>query len=59
MAAWIISNCLIMVYTLAKLLPIEEILQQLENLWDSSRATHQHDIVDGALIHLGIPQTPL
>ncbi|PON56616.1 LOW QUALITY PROTEIN: Glutamate dehydrogenase, NAD-specific [Parasponia andersonii] len=54
-----ISNSLIRVNALAKLLSIEEILQQLLNLWNSSGTTNKHYIMNGALVHLSISQTLL
>ncbi|KAK3023284.1 hypothetical protein RJ639_044255, partial [Escallonia herrerae] len=54
-----ISNSLIRVDTLAKFLPIKEVLQQLLYLGNSGGATNKNNIVDRALVHLGIPQTLL
>merc|ERR1712045_267409 len=40
---------------LVQLLSVEEVLQQLLDLGDPGGASDQHDVVDGALFHLGIP----
>ncbi|GER54361.1 NAD-specific glutamate dehydrogenase, partial [Striga asiatica] len=50
-----VSNSLVRVDALAKLLPVEKLL----NFRDPSRATDEDDIVYSAFIHLGISQTLL
>lgn len=51
-----IGNSLVRVDALVELTTIEEILQQLLYLGDTRGATHQDNVMDLALIHLGIPQ---
>merc|ERR1712154_608323 len=50
-----VSDSLVRVDGLVQLLPVEEILQQLLDLWDPSGASNQDDVIDGALVHLGVP----
>merc|ERR1719370_1618886 len=54
-----ISNRLIRVDRLVQLLPIEEVLQELLHLWDPGGASNQHDVVDAALVHLGVAHSLL
>merc|ERR1719517_412940 len=49
-----IGNSLIRVDRLVQLLAIEEVLQELLHLWDPGGASNQHDVVDAALVHLGV-----
>ncbi|KAK2972626.1 hypothetical protein RJ640_000586 [Escallonia rubra] len=53
-----VGNGLILVNPLVKLLTIEEILQELLHLGNSSRTTNNNNAVDTTLIHFGIFQTP-
>lgn len=52
-----IRHSLIGVDALVEITAIEEILQQFLNLGDTSGATHQDDVMDLRLVHLGIPQS--
>nr|GMC80841.1 NAD-specific glutamate dehydrogenase [Ipomoea batatas] len=54
-----IGNGFIRIDALAELLTIEEVLQQLLDLGNSSGATNKYNIMDSALVHLGISQTLL
>ncbi|GER28613.1 NAD-specific glutamate dehydrogenase, partial [Striga asiatica] len=54
-----ISNSFIGVNALAKLLAIEKVLQKLLDFRDPSRTSHENNIVDRALVHLGISQALL
>merc|ERR1719192_2860000 len=49
-----IGNRLIRVDRLVQLLAIEEVLQELLHLMDPGGASNQHDVVDAALVHLGV-----
>merc|ERR1712047_184177 len=49
-----IGNRLIRVDRLVQLLAIEEVLQELLHLGDPGGASNQHDVVDAALVHLGV-----
>jgi len=51
-----ISHSLIRVDALIEFTSIEKILQQLLNLGYTSGATHQDNVMDLSLVHLGIPQ---
>lgn len=51
-----VGNSLVGVDALVEITTIEEILQQLLNLGDTCGTTHQNDVMDLGLIHLGIPQ---
>ena len=50
-----VRHGLVRVDGLVQLLAVEEVLQQLLDLGDPGGASDQHDVVDGALVHLGIP----
>ena len=54
-----VGHGLVRVDGLVQLLPVEEILEQLLDLGDPGGAADQHDVVDGAFVHLGIPHGPL
>mmetsp|Transcript_7566 Transcript_7566/g.19588 ORF Transcript_7566/g.19588 Transcript_7566/m.19588 type:complete len:663 (-) Transcript_7566:132-2120(-) len=49
-----VCDGLVGVDALAQLLAVEEVLQKLLHLGDTGGAAHQHHIVNGALVHLGI-----
>merc|ERR1719370_1683119 len=49
-----IGNRLIRVNRLVQFLAIEEVLQELLHLRDPGGASNQHDVVDAALVHLGV-----
>ena len=49
-----ISNSLIRVDGLLKLLAVEEIAQELLDLWNTCGTTNQDDLVDLALVDVGI-----
>lgn len=51
-----VGNSLIGIDALVEVTTIEEILQQLLNLGNTCGTTHQDDVMDLGLIHLGIPQ---
>merc|ERR1719189_1584750 len=50
-----VSHGLVGVDGLVQLLPVEEVLQQLLDLGDPGGASDQNNVVDGALVHLGVP----
>merc|ERR1712183_840913 len=50
-----VGHSLVRVDGLVQLLTIEEVLQQLLDLGAPGGASDQHDVVDGALVHLGVP----
>ena len=50
-----ISDGLVRVDALVQLLAREEVGEELLNLGDTSRSTHEDDVVDGRLVHLRIP----
>merc|ERR1712232_1438152 len=52
-----VGHGLVRVDGLVQLLPVEEILEELLDLGDPGGASDQHDVVDGALVHLGVPQS--
>merc|ERR1712232_149959 len=52
-----VGHGLVRVDGLVELLPVEEVLEQLLDLGDPGGASDQHDVVDGALVHLGVPQS--
>ena len=49
-----ISNSFIRVDGLVQLLAVEKVLEQLLDIRDSGRSSNKDNVVDGALIHLGI-----
>merc|ERR1719429_257599 len=49
-----IGHSLVRVDALVQLLAIEEVLQQLLDLGDSGGSSNQDNIIDGALVHLGV-----
>jgi NAD-specific glutamate dehydrogenase len=49
-----VRNSLIRVDGLVELLAVEEVLQQLLDLGDASRASNQDDVVNLGLVHLGV-----
>merc|ERR1719410_455778 len=49
-----VGHSLIRVDRLVQFLSVEEVLEQLLDLGDSSRSSNQDNVVDGALVHLGI-----
>merc|ERR1712107_727558 len=49
-----IGHSLVRVDALVQLLAIEEVLQQLLDLGDSSGSSNQDNVIDGALVHLGV-----
>merc|ERR1719434_221894 len=49
-----IGHSLVRVDALVQLLAIEEVLQQLLDLGDSGGSSNQDNVIDGALVHLGI-----
>lgn len=51
-----VGNSLVGIDALVEVTTIKEILQQLLNLGDTCGATHQNNVMDLGLIHLGIPQ---
>ncbi|THU52808.1 hypothetical protein C4D60_Mb10t07840 [Musa balbisiana] len=53
------GDSLVGVDALAKLLPIEEVLQQLLHLGNPGRTPDEDDVMDAALVHLGVPQALL
>merc|ERR1719452_874 len=50
-----IGHSLVRVDGLVQLLAVEEVLEQLLDLGDPSGASDEDDVIDGALVHLGIP----
>merc|ERR1711936_249073 len=50
-----VSHSLIGVDGLVELLSVEEVLEELLDLGDPGGPSDQHDVVDGALVHLGVP----
>merc|ERR1712172_465161 len=50
-----IGHSLVRVDRLVQLLAVEEVLEQLLDLGDPSGASDEDDVIDGALVHLGIP----
>lgn len=51
-----IGHSFIRVDALVELLPIEVVLQQLLDLWDTSGTTNQDNIMDLTLVHLGVTE---
>merc|ERR1719189_3158561 len=54
-----IGHCLIRVDRLVQLLPVEEVLQKLLHLGDPGGSSNQHNVVDAALVHLGVAHSLL
>ena len=52
-----VCHSLVGVNALAKLFPVEEILQQLLHFWDLGGSTNDDNVVDVTLVDLGVPQT--
>lgn len=52
-----ISHRLVRVNALIEFLPVEEVLQQLLDLWNTSGASHQDNVMDLRLVHLGITES--
>merc|ERR1719452_327630 len=50
-----VRHSLVRVDGLVQLLAVEEVLEQLLDLGDPSGASDEDDVIDGALVHLGIP----
>merc|ERR1719189_1968942 len=50
-----VGHSLVRVDGLVELLTVEEVLEKLLDLGDPGGASDQHDVVDGALVHLGVP----
>merc|ERR1719431_1335261 len=50
-----IGHGLVGVDRLVQVLPVEEVLQQLLDLGDPGGATNEDNVVDGRLVHLGVP----
>ena len=49
-----IGHSLIRVDGIVQLLPIEEVLKELLHLGDPGGTSNQHDVMDTALVHLGV-----
>ena len=54
-----VRHGLVRVDALAQFLAVEEVLQELLHLGNTSGTAHQHHVVDSALVHLGVPQALL
>ncbi|CAA7389667.1 unnamed protein product [Spirodela intermedia] len=54
-----VRDGLVGIDALAEFLPVEEVLEELLDLRDPSGAAHEDHVVDGALVHLGVPQALL
>nr|CAB3501256.1 unnamed protein product [Digitaria exilis] len=54
-----VRDGLVGVDALAELLAVEEVLQQLLHLGDAGGASHEHDVVDLRLVHLGVAEALL
>merc|ERR1719209_1308670 len=54
-----IGHGLVGVDRLVQVLPVEEVLQQLLDLGDPGGATDEDNVIDGRLVHLGVPHSLL
>ena len=52
-----IRDGLVGINRLVQFLPIEEILEKLLDLWDPGGASHQDQVVNARLVHLGVPHS--
>lgn len=52
-----IGHCFIRVNALIEVLPIEKVLQKLLDLGNASGASHQDNVMDLSLVHLGVTES--